>query len=242
MRHRAVRKVETLAALAAVLAGASALAASYFLEIKGPYVDLVASEFATRRLGAPVTMLDVRVRRWSDIRFGLATVSTNDARTLVACGSGRIVLAGLALVKGDFTRARVALRDVALLEDLYRRWSMTSWAAGRAFDDPIFVKRLEATLLVKDEYSEAHLRRFDSDEMVLAGGVRWKGRAFKKANVFVLLPEARFERVPKELRGRMIRRREGWRGFRVTFGAGRLTVYGHSGPFFTAQWAVSGSP
>jgi hypothetical protein len=115
---------------------------------------------------------------------------------------------------------------------------MTAWAAGEAFKDPIFVKRLDARFFSTEEYSEAHLHAFDSDEMVLAGGVRWDGRKFLKANVFVLLPESRFERVPKELRARMIRRRAGWKGFRVTYAAGRLTVYGHSGPFFTAQWAA----
>ncbi len=233
-----IRKVEALVALTTAGVLVSALTLSYFLEIKGPAVDIIASDFATRRLGQQVTMMDVRVRHWHDVRFGLATITTSGARTLVACGSGRIIFGEPALLKGDFTRARVILNDVALLEGFYRHWSMTAWAAGQAFHDPIFVKHLEANFAAKEGYSEAHLRAFRSDEMALAGGIRWAGRKFLKAHVFVLLPEDRVERVPKELRGRMIRRWRGWRGFRVTYAAGRITVYGHSGPFFAAQWAA----
>lgn len=238
MRHRIIRKAEALVALTMAGVLVCAFALSYFLELKGPYVDIIASDFATRRLGQQVTMLDVRIRHWHDVRFGLSTVTTSGARTLVACGSGHVIFGKLALLKGDFTRARIILRDVALLEELYQHWPMTSWAAGKAFDDPIFVKRLDASFIAKDAYFEAHLRSFESDEMMLVGGARWAGRKFLKAHIFVLLPEARVERVPKELRGRMIRRWRGWNGFRVTYLDGRITVYGHSGPFFTAQWGA----
>lgn len=68
------------------------------------------------------------------------------------------------------------------------------------------------------------------------GGAVWKGRTLHKIHARIFLPAELFEKIPKEMRARMIHGPAGWRGLRLIYVKGLFTAVGQSGPFFQAQW------
>ncbi len=223
-------------AAAVFIAAASTAALSYYAGVEGAFVDAAASESVSRALDLPVRLLEVRVDRWSDVRFGMMTLDNPGQKTLVACGPGRARFDGLPLVKGEERRVRLRFEEVAILEEVFKGSALISWASKQAFTDPIFVQRLDAVVRYDSESAEIHVTRFESEDITILGGVRFLAGRIAKANVLVLLPKNRFERVPKEIRARMIRRSDGRHGVRLVYAGGYLTVVGAKGPFFKVQW------
>ncbi|HTL69820.1 MAG TPA: hypothetical protein VL404_00870 [Candidatus Eisenbacteria bacterium] len=221
-------------AFAAVLIFAAAF--TYYAGLQGPGVDRIVSEIVSRRAGFPVQLLDVHITRWKDVRFGLLSLEAEGGKTLLAAGQGRILFEKVAFVKGDRSRVHLELNDVAILEGLYQKSSLFRWASKDVYSDPIYVSRAELLLIESADAVEAHLTRFDSEDVLLGGGLRMEKGKVVKVNVQILLPEMRFEKVPKELRARMIRRADRWRGVRLEYFRNTLTVFGSGGPVFKARW------
>ncbi len=221
-------------ALAAVLAAPPVWA--YRAGVRGLWLDSFFSDLASRQLKLPVQLLDARLGRLSDLRFGAGLVQSRGGKTLAASGPGRFRLDDVSFSKDGNTHLHFWIRDLALLEDLYRRSKFLTRVFQNVFDEPIYVRRLEGYVSLNDERAIVHLVRCNSDDLVLVGGLRLENGRVAQANLLVLVPERHFENLPKELRARMIRRAGGWRGVRLTFVRGQLTVYGSTGPFFRARW------
>lgn len=224
-------------ALAAVIFGtATVLAMTYWLPVRGLWVDLAVSRRISQKVGLPVTLVNTRIIHWSQIQFDLMTLTGRNNNVWVVSGKGRIERPiALPWDKGVL-RTKITLDDFAILEDFYRSLPAIGWISGRAFNDPIFAHRIQMVLSERDQTLQAHLIRFDSVEVFLSGGVQVVGRELLKAHAFLFLPDEKFEKIPKEARSQMIRRKNQWRGVHLLLRRHSLTVIGASGPFFQAEW------
>jgi hypothetical protein len=119
---------------------------------------------------------------------------------------------------------------------LYRRSPILSWAAGSAFKEPIVAERVRFRATQKNGKFSGRLLRFDSSELRLRGGVEMRRGKLEIADAVVAFPPDKVERLPKELRARMIRLPGGWREVRVTFRNNLITAFGTHGKFFQASW------
>ena len=233
---RDVLKQALVVVLIATLMGALLLA-SYLLPIQGVWLDQAVSAYLTGKINQPVLLVDVKITHWSRMRFGLLTISTHAKKTLIVAGDCTLEWPVAALWKKNFGQIRLRLNHVTLLEDLGKKIPILAWASKEVFSDPILVKRLEVVARFRtNELLRAHLIRFDSDDIFLNGGMEAQNSKILKADVFLLLPSDRFEKVPRELRARMIKRKDGWRGIRLVFYGHSLVAIGSNGPFFEARW------
>ena len=237
MRAQFEKTKKRVAALIALAAIPTAVYFVFETEWRGLWVDELVSAALSRKLGFPVLLMDVRAHHFSEFRFGLMTVGDAAHKTLVASGEGRVFFEPWAFLKNDGNKIHLRLSDVAVLESLYRKSSLLSWASRNAFNDPIFVKRIELFVVEGDGKLDGYVIEFDSEDLKLRGGFNSLNGTVLKANALVLLPEHKFERIPKELRGRMIERSGGWKGIRLVYSEQNLTIVGRYGPFFQARWS-----
>lgn len=227
------RKAAVYAAVGALLAVIVVFRA---FPLRGRWIDDVLSEKISREASIPVRLFESSIESWKEVRFKLLLVESRSKVSWVASGPGRLRL----LSGGPFDPVRTMLlemKSLAILEDFYRRSSVVAWVSKRAFRDPIYVERLVVRVKQTEAGLSCRILRFDSEEVILRGGFVLKrdGR-IAKADLFVLVPGDRFEEIPKEVRARMIRRANGWRGVRVLSDGKSLTVLGTHGPFFRAEW------
>jgi autotransporter translocation and assembly factor TamB len=225
------------AILLIVAAGAlSAALATYHLPLEGEWVDELVSDVVSKQTGTASTFSGVSIIHWNRVRFQLLVVADENKNPLIVAGSGSARLEPLALLTKDFDSIDFSAEDVALLEALYRSTPILSWAAGSAFKEPIVADRVRFRATQKNGKLSGRLLGFESDALRLKGGIVMKEGKLEVANVIVAFPPDRVERLPKELRARMIHLPSGWREVRVTFRDNTLTAMGTHGKFFQASW------
>ena len=205
---------------------------------RGGWLDRGISFAASKLAGVPVRFYDVRISRTLDtVRFGMLSVTDpRDNKILFVSGPGEVRrVSGTLSIRG-VQRLEARLEDAVIMEDLCRRSPLITWASQQAFDRPIFLKRVRLVAQKHAERTTFHLLSCESDQLVLNGGVLLRGRQVIKVHALVLLPAEKFEKMPKEMRARMIQRRAGWRGLRLVYSGDFFTAIGESGPFFQARW------
>lgn len=206
--------------------------------LKGAWMDRAVSYYFSKLAGVKISLYDVRFfRTLTALRFGVLSVSEPDKKNiLLASGPGEArVVGGFFIFRGD-RRVEIRLDDVAIMEDLCAKSSIIHWATRQAFDRPILIRSIRFSLKENARGTVLRVLSCESDQLALNGGAFLKNRKIKKVHALILLPAEKFEKIPKEMRARMIRRNSGWRGVRLVYCEGLFTAYGESGPFFQAQW------
>jgi hypothetical protein len=130
-----------------------------------------------------------------------------------------------------------SVKDVAILEPLYAKLPIISLISKYIFKNPVYLSEMKFVMKTSPAGTSLRILRFYSDEVWVMGGVRFENRKLVRANLLIAVPAASYEKLPKELRARMMRRKEGWRAVRITFGGNVFTAVGPKGPFFRASWS-----
>lgn len=206
--------------------------------VRGVWIDHGLSAYLSRETGLQVRLYDVRFpERKPAMQFGILSIlDTEKGNVLFVAGSGRAVFLSEFLPSDQAKRFKIRLEDAALMEDLFRKSPLIDWASRRAFESPISLKSVEIVFKKLRRRTVVRVISCRSHHLLLKGGVALDGARIAKAHFLVLLPEEKFEKVPKEMRARMIRRKDGWRGVRLIYHKDRFTAVGASGPFFQARW------
>lgn len=214
--------------------------ASFFVVWKGPWMDRLVSKELGQHLGLRIEMEGARIEGWSRLSFDGLKVIGRSGKTFVTSGHGRMRFYGIDLFARRFDRIETELSDVAVMRSLLEKVPVLAWASKDALGRPVRIRSVQALMHHGQTGAlEVHLTQFDSAELALFGGMQVANRKLLKANALVLLPSDVFERVPKELRARMIRRPRGWRGVRITYNERLLTAWGATGRFFSASWETA---
>lgn len=206
--------------------------------VKGGWLDRALSSCLSSRIGLKARLYDVNFSaNPSAIRFGILSVmDPKENKILFVSGTGSArYLSGRIFGAGE-RRFKIRLEDAVIMEDLYRKSPLIDWASRQAFNRPISLKSIEALFKNSGTRTVARILSCRSDTLLIKGGVVFQGKNISKLHLLILLPEERFEKIPKEMRARMVRRKAGWRGIRLSFTNNTLTASGDSGPFFQAQW------
>jgi len=226
------------AAFLIFLSGFFIVAAGAWLPLKGVWVDRLVSDCLTRETGIRIQLYDCRIVHWRQVRFGLLTITDpHQNKILLASGSGTIRVRLRSFLGNGAKRLNVWIENIAIMEDLYRKSPLITWASEKAFKDPIFLKSIHLSVKKSGEGDlSLHVLNSDSQNLLLNGGISFHKKQVSKVHALVLLPEERFEEVPKEIRARMIPRKGRWRGIRLIYSKNHLKVVGQAGPFFEAEW------
>ncbi|GEM_PF-1619075 len=206
--------------------------------VKGGWLDRAFSAYLTGRTGHKVRLYDVNFPSFAPVvRFGILSVmDSGENKVLFVSGAGRARLLSGAISGNADRRFKVRLEDAVIMEDLCHKSPLIDWASKQAFDQPITLRSIEVFFKTSGSGTVARIISCRSDALLIKGGVAFKANRILKLHLLLLLPEERFEKVPKEMRARMIRRKGGWRGVRLIYANNLLTAAGDSGPFFQAQW------
>ncbi len=200
-------------------------------------LDKAISELLTRELEKPVSVVAAHFENWNRLHFDTMTVSSRDRGTLMASGPGQINFYGF-LSRMDHPRIAVySFKNVAILEAFYKKLPIVSWVSQYIFNDPIYLSEMKFVTTRTESGTSLRILKFYSEAIWVMGGVRFKEKKLMRANLLIAVPNATFEKLPKQIRSRMIKRREGWRAVRITFGGNIFKVEGATGPFFQASWA-----
>ncbi len=205
---------------------------------KGGWLDRAFSAYLTSRTGHKVRLYDVNFPTLGPIvRFGILSVmDQRENKVLFVSGAGSVRLLSGPVLGNANRRFKVRLEDAVIMEDLYHKNPLIDWASRQAFNRPVSLRSIEALFKTSGTGIVARIVSCRSDTLLVKGGVVLKANRILKVHLLVLLPEERFEKVPKEMRARMVRRKGGWRGVRLVYANNILTAAGDSGPFFQAQW------
>ena len=221
--------------LSAALGGVAA--AGYFWTVRGPWLDSVFSSALSQRLGWEVECKNVRMARWSRMDFDSATVKSGPKDTLAKTGAGAILFQSSPLnLIGAVTRTNLDLKQISLAEDFGGNTPFASSLPEGLIKSPLNVDEASVIVAKHDKLTNIHLIRFVSEGVVLRGGAQVKEGRIVKAHAIILFAGDRFNRLPEEIRMRMMRRQNGWQGFRFVYGQNVLTVMGAQGPLLKAQW------
>ena len=195
--------------------------------IEGPWLDPLVSRFLSRHFQVPIRCEKTKIVHWSKIYFDSMSV-----RDVVKTGRGylyfnapltTIGLSGVAVASGLMP---AGVLPISLLEE------------GLKF--PLEIEEIKGVLVRKNDGRTVHVTRFMSQEALVRGGAGMRGGRIVKAHFLILVPENRLSKLPEEVTARMISRQGGWRGFRILFREGLLTVVGTHGPVLQAQWKSGG--
>ena len=206
--------------------------------VRGGWLDRVFSSYLTSRIGLKARLYDVNFSANAlAVRFGILSVmDSKENKILFVSGAGSARYLSGPLFGAGNRRFKIRLEDAVIMEDLCRKSPLIDWASRQAFNRPISLKSIEVLFKNVGLRTVARIISCRSDTLLIKGGVVFEGKRIAKLHLLILLPEERFEKIPKEMRARMIRRKAGWRGVRLSFSNNVLTAAGDSGPFFQAQW------
>ena len=206
--------------------------------VRGAWIDRALSGALSSETGLQVRLYDVRFpERKPAMQFGILSVlDTKKSKVLFVAASGRAVLLSEFSSGDPAKRFKVRLEDAVIMEDLCRKNPLIDWASRQAFNAPIILKTVGIVFKKIQKRTIIRIISCRSEHLLLKGGLALDGTRITKAHFLVLLPEEKFEKVPKEMRARMIHRKGRWRGVRVMYRDNLFTAAGDSGPFFQAQW------
>jgi len=182
----------------------------------------------SKKTGLRLSLSDVRIECFKQIRFGFLTLADPKEHALLAAGPGRLKK-GAGYFEGT-------VDHVVLMQDLYRGFPFAGWVSQHLLNDPIYLRRLHWVVRERPEGFSCHLLQGSSEEVRLKGGFSKANGRLQAVHFLIDFPHQKFEELPKELRASFIRRRTGWAGIRLTLRTGIVVLSGQNGPFLRASW------
>ncbi len=153
------------------------------LPIQAPWIDAALGQALSEKYGEAVSVKDVKIVRWDDVRFKELTVLSNsDGELLIHADSGRISLKKMGLRKGSYFETEVQLEHVEFSKNYYknseklRPWVYLMWR-------PFCVENLG--LLISQGGGETTVRvtKCESEDILISGTLALRNWQIVRDNI-----------------------------------------------------------
>ncbi|MBI4353477.1 MAG: hypothetical protein HY593_06110 [Candidatus Omnitrophica bacterium] len=203
---------------------------------RGPWLGGVLSWFLHRKTGIEAGFLNARVEGLSRIGFHSASFRENGGRLRARTGPGALRLVDPFWGSDNRRKVEWSFHQAVLSKDLYKNLPVLSHAFGYLFEGAVKAHQVKVLLVEGPSFFSVRLLQCLSPDFSMRGGIRFEGGRFKKAHFLLFGSVRAIDKVPGQIRSRMIYWNKSWAGFRVIFYPHEVVCIGRKGPLFQVAW------
>lgn len=219
-----------------LIAGVLIAGSSYWWVIQGPWLDQATSLLVSKKCHVSVHIKNVRVLRWSNIRFDSLVVVSGRGEQWINTGRGEIEFDPLSFLSKPPPVVRVHLERVIVLRDFYKEGLAISFIPPKWLETSSVIDEVRLRVSKNELLTSIRILQVRSPSVGLRGGIQFEGKQIVKMNLFISASEEALRRLPGMLRSRLFGISGGWQGARIVYCKNTVTAIGHSGPFFKFRW------
>lgn len=209
---------------------------SYWLPLRGEWLDQFVTEVLSERLHTRIQVKGISFTHWKCVTFLGFDVYSKSQQKWLSSGRGALNWTGIPFLKDTVSNTTLNLNHVVFSAEFYKKIPVASISLSKLIEKPTVVTRLAVDISQFRRSRLVRIFQYDSDDIDLRGGWQFNGSRLVKAHLLVLMPNDLIEKLPRSVRRRMIKRKNGWSGARFIFQNNTITVSGFSGPLLKVQW------
>jgi hypothetical protein len=212
------------------------LGLSAVVPIRGSWLDRGLSRWLHHKLSADIRLGQVQFKHWNTVSFeSLKAISKNGTQCL-SSGRGRLSWKGLPWSKNSKSEADLYLIHLMISPEMYKKIPVAAISLSKFIDSPALIEKISIHVRQEKQNRMVRITEYLSQDFTLRGGWKFEHNKLTKAHLLILLPNNGLEKLPRQLRTRLLSRGENGKGARLVFQKNTITVFGRTGPLMRAQW------